>query len=130
MMRQIVCLLITGLTFLALPVFAAQYQCTGQEKGINSMTGKERVIPITLQISIVDGKASIKGFDNIVFNVKETPDRYLLKGSIGKSRLMGEYMLQIDKHTGRFKGRSWLLSRHNVDTREGQCERIKDDGHS
>jgi hypothetical protein len=115
-----------GCTALATPVVAAEYKCTGQEKGINSMTGKERVMPFTYRIRIVKNKATIDGLANVVFKVDETDAAYTLKAAIGKSRVAGEYVLRIDKHTGSLKGKSWLFARDNVTTREGKCARMKD----
>lgn len=86
------------------------------------MTGKDRVIPITYHITIDNDRATIDGFDNMTFAVTESDDSYLLKASIGKSRLMGEYTIRIDKRTGRFDGKSWLLARENIVTKEGKCE--------
>ena len=116
---------VIGLTFLATSVFAAEFKCTGKEKGINTMTGLERVTPISYHIEIINNSATIDGLDNIIFSVDENEDAYILKASVGKSRLMGENTLQINKNTGFFEGKSWLFSRDNVVTKEGRCERIK-----
>ena len=113
-----------GLVFLAAPAFAIEFKCEGQEKGINSMTGKERVVPVTYLVEIIDEHATLDGLDNVLFNVNENDDAYILKAKIGESRLLGEFGLQIDKKTGDFKGESWLFSRDNIVTREGHCERI------
>ncbi|SPD73384.1 exported hypothetical protein [uncultured Desulfobacterium sp.] len=118
--------IVVGLTFLATSVFAEEFKCTGQEKGINTMTGAERTIPIFYHIEINNNNATIDGIDNINFTVTEDDDTYILKASIGKSRLLGEYDLQIDKHTGFFKGKSWLFSRDNIVTKEGKCEKCED----
>jgi len=114
------------LTFLATPVSATEFKCMGQEKGINTMTGMERVIPISYHIEIINNSATIDVLYNIVFSVDENDDAYILNTSIGKSQLLGEFAFQIDKHTGYFKGKSWLLSRDNIVTKEGKCERIED----
>lgn len=90
------------------------------------MTGMERVIPISYLIKIIHKSATIKGLDNIVFSVDENDDAYMLKASIGESRLLGEKTLQIDKNTGYFKGKSWLLSKDNIVTQEGRCEETED----
>jgi len=121
-------LIVFALAFLASPAFAVEFKCTGQEKGIDTITGKERVIPITYHITIDNDQATIDGFDNIIFAVTESDDSYLLKASIGKSRLMGEQTIRIDKRTGHFDGKSWLLARENVVTKEGKCESMEVNG--
>jgi hypothetical protein len=124
-------LILFGFALLVKPVFAVELKCVGQERGINTLTGVERANPFTYHIVIVNNKATLKELNNISFIVHETDDAYKLKGSIGKdpehsreSRLLGEFTLQINKHTGLLSGKSWLFSRENVVTKEGRCERI------
>jgi len=124
-MRRALFQIVVGLTFFATSVSAVEFKCTGQEKGINSMTGDERVIPISYHIEIINDSATIDDFDNVIFSVKEDDGAYMLKASLGESRLIGEYALQIDKKTGFFKGKSWLFSRDNIVTKEGKCEKIE-----
>jgi hypothetical protein len=109
-------------TFLATPVFSVDYKCEGKEKGINTMTGKERIIPITYIIEIAKNSATINDMDNLTFTVNEDDDMYIMQASIGESQLLGEYVIRINKKTGSFKGQSWLFSRDNIVTKEGKCE--------
>lgn len=114
------------LTFLVTPAFSVDYKCEGKEKAINSMTGKERVIPITYIIEIVKNIATISDMDNVTFTVNEDDDTYILQASIGESQLLGENVIRIDKNTGDFNGKSWLFSRDNIVTKEGTCVKQED----
>ncbi|WP_455380325.1 hypothetical protein [Acidihalobacter prosperus] len=118
-------LIILGLSLLAGPAFAVEFTCTGQEKGVNTLTGKETVLPVKYRIKIFKNHATISDFDKIMFNATENKKHYLLKASIGKRRLLGEYSFRITKHTGRFESKSWLFSRKNMTTAVGSCEKIK-----
>ena len=114
-----------GFFLLAKPALAVEFTCTGQEKGVNTLTGKETLLPVKYHIKIFKNHATISDFDKIVFKAKENQKSYLLKASIGKMRLLGEYSFQINKHSGRFESKSWLFSRKNITTAVGRCEKIK-----
>lgn len=125
--------IVFGYALLVNPAFAVGFKCVGLEKGINSMTGMERVIPISYRVEIINNSATIKELENITFTVEENDNTYILNASIGnesllrpKSRLLGEYTLKIDKHTLLFSGKSWLFVRENIVTKEGRCEKISD----
>jgi len=126
--NRVLFFIVIALVFLTAPAFAIEFKCEGQEKGINSMTGKERVLPVTYHIEIIDDQATLEGLDNVIFNVDENDDAYILKAKLGNHKLMGEFGFEINKHTGDFTGESWLLSRENVVTRAGKCERIDESG--
>lgn len=130
-MKKILFFVVIGLSVIGKSAFAVEFKCVGKEKGINSMTGRKRVIPVSYHIEIIKNSARIKELDHIDFSVHENRTSYSLKASIEKkkkynkqSRILGEYALLIDKKTGLFKGKSWLFSPNNRVTQEGQCKRI------
>jgi hypothetical protein len=111
-----------GSALLASPVLAVEFKCVGEEKGINSLTGAERVIPVTLHVKILGKKATLQELAGISFAVKESRRAYTLEASLGARA--GEYQIRIDKDTGLFNGNMWLLSRANASTQQGKCEEI------
>jgi hypothetical protein len=124
-------LMACGFALLARPVLAIEFECVGEEKGINSLTGKETVSPVTLRVVIDGKKATLQelgetGFTApIDFTARESRKAWTLKASLGRS---GEFRFQIDKQTGQFNSESWLLSRANVSTQQGKCEEVANSG--
>jgi hypothetical protein len=120
--------IIVGWTILINDGVAEEWRCIGEEKAINSMTGVERVIPIDYHITISKNTATIQGLDNVIFSVKEKNENLILFATIGKTRLMGEFTIKISKKNGEFKGKSWLFSRANIDSKKGKCEKMEEVG--